>query len=82
MADDLLRVKIWVDGELVVEGTLTDFNVDGLAREHIEVCVAADRAGKLWLVDVFDPEASPDAAHLRFGTDRDGMVDPQFLSSS
>lgn len=71
-----LLVRVWIDAELVRAEWLTEVDARLLSEVHTDQVALADREGKLWLVDVWDPEAPADHDHLRFGTDTAGMVAP------
>jgi hypothetical protein len=72
-----LRIRLFVAGSLADE-TWTDDPREAprIAAVHQRQAGAADRAGKRWLVEVFDPDAPPAEAYLRFGTDSAGMTAP------
>ena len=74
---DPLRVRLWIGGEKVADAQLDEGNVELLREEHLEMVARADAAGLDWLVDIEDPDADPEEAHVRFGTDTKGMVDPR-----
>lgn len=71
-----LWVKIWIDGELVIDEPLTGFDVEGIGRQHTDLCARADRQGKKYLVEVSDPDDDIPELPLRFGTDTSAMRDP------
>lgn len=64
----VLEVEDWVDAEHAGRETAV-----GLAFQHAAVALTS---GKPWLVEVFDPDAPPDEAFIRFGSDAAGMVEP------
>jgi hypothetical protein len=72
---DSLRFRLYVAGELVDEQWAAE-NGPELAAGHQRIAEQADAAGKLWLVEVFNPDEPEDAAYFRFGTDTGGMVAP------
>lgn len=78
-----MRFRAYVAGELVDEVWLDVTNpevaqqVDHVRDRHLGIAARAERAGQVWLVEVFDPAVSPDRAHQRFGTDMDGMTEPR-----
>lgn len=75
---EALLCRLYVGGELIESVWLrNDAATDGVQSRHEQLTLAADRAGKLWLIEIYDPDAPADEAFLRFGTDiADGMVDP------
>lgn len=78
-----LRVRLLIAGEVVAEDWLdaaTPARVIG--DRHAAATTAAHAAGRSWLVEVFNPDAPPEAAYLRFGTDRSAMTDPQPLDAA
>lgn len=83
MTDPRLRFRIYVDGQLAAETWLDCLDADaselaGFAAEiHAEITNAADRAGRKWLTEVYDPDQPEDRAYLRFGTDTRGMTEPR-----
>jgi hypothetical protein len=81
--DPRLRFRIYVDGALAVETWINSVDADAdaaaanAAELHAAVTNAAAAAGSLWLTEVYDPAQPPANAYLRFGTDRDGMTEPE-----
>jgi hypothetical protein len=77
-----LRLRVWVDGELADEtwlpGDVPHAGKDA-GHRHRALTEAADAAGKLWLVELFDPSEPETTAYMRYGTDRRGMVLPLLL---
>jgi hypothetical protein len=87
LARDGLRFRLWIDGVLEAERWIdcaapdvTD-QVDAVRDAHAALAAAADQRGQLWLAEVYNPEEPERNAYLRFGTDRDGMMDPLPLLS-
>ena len=69
-----LRFRVYVAGRLRLEEWITDPDLAASAAErHATV---ARSTGDPWLLEVFDPDAPPGDAYIRFGTDGDGMVAP------
>jgi hypothetical protein len=66
--------RIFIAGQLVDQTTISGLGDDigGLAVRHGELCEAANRAGRKYLVEV----EFGDGEHVRWGTDVDGMVIP------
>jgi hypothetical protein len=76
---DRLRFRVWVGGELIREDWLpgaTPLAGTDLATQHAAIASLAGDVGTSWLVEVYDPDAPAEEAHLRFGTDTAGMVLP------
>lgn len=74
---DALLCRLFIDGKLVDEVWLrNDAATDGVQSRHEQLALAADRDGKVWLVEIWDPDAPPDEAILRFGTDTSAMICP------
>ena len=74
---DSLRIRLYVGGELADELWVSDqANAGRAGPRHMAAALEADRDGKTWMVEVFDPAAPPDSAYMRFGTDAAGMVQP------
>lgn len=74
---DMLRLRVWVAGALVDTRWVASEQESGwVATAHGRITEAADRAGVVWMVEVFDPAEPPARAHMRFGTDAAGMVQP------
>lgn len=80
--DSRLRFRLFLGGELFDEtwidaanATEADRVVTATRSMHAEATVEAERAGMLWLIEVYDPSAHPAIAFLRFGTDLAGMGD-------
>ena len=82
--DPRIRFRLYVAGELVDEVwfDVSNPDVDALADRardrHTAMALEADAAGQLWMVEIYNPAASAESAYMRFGTDADGMIDPQF----
>lgn len=80
--DPRLRLRLWVDTQLEYELWIDASNPDSL--EHAEhayermgaITRRADREGRLWLAELYDP-ANLDLPYQRRGTDVRGIVDPQ-----
>lgn len=70
-------VRVWIDKQLVVT---EDVGAEGewahVVGRHIEMIGAADRDGKVWLIECELHDFPPDERFLRFGTDTGGIVDP------
>lgn len=79
-----LRVRLFVDGELIDEHwlrTTGDEREIGSCSAAVIVeqgllVDAAAAAGRLWLVEVYDPAMPCESAYQRYGTDRNGMIAP------
>lgn len=83
MSDPRMRFRVWVAAQLVDETWVDSSNPDAdrlmanvLAR-HAQIVEAASRTDQLWLVEAYDPEQPGLEAFWRYGTDRDGMIDPR-----
>lgn len=79
--DPRLRFRIWVDGNLAEEcwfdsATASHQDFVDVSRWHVSVTSRAADEGKVWLVEIYDPEQPEDQAYTRFGTDTAGMVQP------
>jgi len=74
----LLRLRLIVDGQVRDETWIgTDpAGIDEAARRHQQRAEAAARAGLPWLVEVYDPDAPPEEAYMRLGTDTGRMLVP------
>lgn len=76
-------MRVWVSGVLVDETWVDTSNPDSLQigetmqARHMALTDRAEREGKVWLVEVFDPAKPAGQAYLRFGTDEAGMVAPR-----
>lgn len=73
MTTDGLRFRVYVDGRLADERWLdldSDFHA-AIAAQN-EVIGRSER----WLIEVYNPDAPEDQAYVRFGGDRQGMVEP------
>jgi hypothetical protein len=71
-----LWVRIYVEGRRVVDEAITMADLASIGERHLGVVQAAEDRGQRWLVEVVDPDAPADQAHLRFGSDTAGMVAP------
>jgi hypothetical protein len=82
-----LRLRVYVDGDIADETWLPDpHNPDGgkkVGDRHKAITDAAERDGKLWLIEFYDPD-EPDetAAYRRMGTDTRMMTMPVIVSGS
>lgn len=82
MTDPRLRFRVYVAGQLAVETWIDCLDADrseqaeAAAELHAAVTNAAAAGGKLWMTEIYDPDAPLDQAYLRFGTDRSGMTWP------
>lgn len=81
--DPRLRFRVYIDGKVADEVWLNaDDPVDhqrviDVRRKHMRMTDEAERAGKAWLAEVYDPaEPVRSRAYTRFGTDVAGMIDP------
>lgn len=78
-----LRFRVFVGGKLAAEDRLYDSDDWGAAaRRHSDICRAADDLGQPWLIEIFNPQAPPNQAFVRWGTDTGGMVMPHGLPLS
>lgn len=69
-----LRFRIYVGGQLRAEEWVDEpADAPAAAERHARMALGP---GQPWLVEVFNPDAPPDSAYLRFGTDQGGMVEP------
>jgi arabinogalactan endo-1,4-beta-galactosidase len=67
------RVRLYVDGRMVDEATtLGEDGLRDIAARHAELAELAEQKGHRYMVEF---EFS-DGEHVRFGSDRDGMVEP------
>jgi hypothetical protein len=77
-----LRLRVYVDGEIADEtwlpGDVPNAGKDA-GHRHRAITDAANAAGKLWLVELYDPAEPEETAYMRYGTDRRGMVLPLLL---
>lgn len=77
-----LRLRVWVEGELIEEtwvdtsGPDRERLTDAASQRHKALTDRADREGRRWLVETFDPALPEEQAYVRFGTDKAGMVEP------
>lgn len=69
---DTVRIRVFVDGELVEEDWLNDDNSEELGLKHFALTEGQDR----WLVEVFNPHVPEEGAYVRFGTDDSMMTEP------
>lgn len=81
--DPRMRFRVWIAAKLVDQTWVDTTNpeadeiVDNIKARHAAIVDQACRAGKPWLVEVYDP-AKPEAeAYFRFGDDTAGMTDPR-----
>jgi hypothetical protein len=72
---DSLRTRIWIDGVLIEDREISLLDA-WVGPGHAEMCRQAERDGKVWLVEIDDPDHEVDGLPLRFGNDTRGMVDP------
>lgn len=81
--DPRLRFRIYIAGRLVEECWLDVLNpdrneiVDRMRDRHEQMVQVAEREGKLWMIETFDPAEPEEQAYHRVGTDTGGMVDPR-----
>lgn len=80
-----LRFRVWIDGTLADE-TVIDTGEPNAKRlagrassRHQVLAAEAERDGRRWLIEIYDPAKPVLEAFTRFGTDRAGMVDPREL---
>jgi ribosomal protein L37E len=72
-----LRMRLYVAGKVVDEQWVDSPElVEQIGARHQAIAEDAERAGQVWMVEVWDPDAPENAAYLRFGTDQAGMVEP------
>lgn len=72
-----LRFRLYIDGQLLDELWVYDmFAAHAAAASQGGVAAQAIRHGLPYLVEVFDPDAQPEHAHVRFGNDTAGMGRP------
>jgi hypothetical protein len=72
-----LRMSIWVEGVLADQQWATDAEQGrAIGDHHQQMALGADAAGKVWMVEVYDPDSPGDSGYVRFGTDPEGMVLP------
>jgi hypothetical protein len=80
--EPFLRFRLFVAGTVADEDWIDtrDPSSGGRATACAErqraAALAADAAGQLWMVEVYNPSEPSDAAYFRFGTDPGGMVAP------
>jgi hypothetical protein len=77
-----VAARLYVAGELVAEtwipaGTTGPDMAERVGRLYVAQVQVAEAAGQVWMAELYDPQAPPEASHLRFGTDTAGMSDPQ-----
>lgn len=73
-----MRVRIWIDGEIFTEEAfppVIDGDPAAYSVSQMKEIVDADGEGKLWLIEIFDPNV-PDQQPFRFGTDTAHMANP------
>lgn len=75
MIEPVLRARVWIDGELVAENSISTRTEDAWPI-HAELVSQAEKDGKPWLVQIDDPDQELPGLPLRFGSDTNGMVDP------
>lgn len=84
--DPRLRLRVWIDGRLAAETWLdvsspdVERVADAATDSHSALVQRADRDGRRWLVEVYDPARPEREAYARFGTDTAGMVDPRQMA--
>lgn len=67
------RFSVWVNGELAHEQVLWDLDqLEALSEVQAQLCAEASNAGLAWMVEI----RFNDGDHVRFGTDRAGMIEP------
>lgn len=77
--------RLYVSGKLVDEIHVTEANEQsGLerARWQGDKAVDAEQEGKVWCLEIFDPDAPLENAYIRTGTDISMMKDPQEVAPS
>jgi hypothetical protein len=85
--DSRLRLRLFIGGTMADEHWIdaADPKAGDLAAAtsdlHAAAVEAASAAGDVWMIEVYDPDAAPDSAYLRIGTDTEGMTDPQPLAT-
>ncbi len=81
--DPRLRFRVWIAARLIDEVWLDTTSPDVQAHmasvrsHHLELVAVAERRGDPWLCEVYDPARPQGEAHVRFGTDPAGMVEPR-----
>jgi hypothetical protein len=77
---DGLRFRVYVAGELADEHWFSNDADHAEAAEvaHRQAAIAAeaDDAGRLWLIEIYDPARPSGRQYMRYGTDQAGMVAP------
>lgn len=72
-----LRFRLYLAGRLVDEAwVFDDTTAEAAARAQGGICARAITRGVRYLVEVYDPDAPPEVAHVRFGDDVAGMGRP------
>ncbi len=76
-----LRFRLYVDRRIVAEAWVSPEpgfadRAAEVGAEQNELARAADEAGQLWHVEVYDPSLPPEVAYARLGTDKGAMVIP------
>lgn len=81
-----IRVRLYLDGRIAAEDWIAvddegPGRAGALAVVHRDTAEGADAAGRLWCVEIYDPDAPDAVAYTRYGSDRslipDGeLVDP------
>ena len=72
-----LRLRLWVEGELVDEawvGPADDMELVSARQERM--AKEATDAGQVFMAEAYDPDLPESQAYLRFGTDPRGRVAP------
>lgn len=76
----MLRFRFYDNGKIITEDWLTGVHPDAgpkLARLHRAFTEAAEIAGHVWMIEIYNPdEPDDDDAYLRFGSDKAGMIMP------
>ena len=80
--DPRIRFRVWIAGLLAdevwvdVSNPDADEHMEKVRDRHQQVVEAARRGGLEWMVEIYDPARPEAEAYLRFGDDKEGMVDP------
>lgn len=81
--DPRMRFRVWVSAQLADEAWVDASNpeaekhIEGIRARHHSIVNQAERDGKRWLIEVYDPAKPEGWAYLRFGDDDAGMANPR-----
>lgn len=84
--DPRMRLRLWVDAELVDETWIdcgnpdAEKHFDALMDRYERTTLAVHQMDRPWLIELYDPARPEHEAYTRFGSDTAGMTDPRPMS--